>query len=131
MAKAVPEWAQIILGSGITLGSITAIVLNMVFHHIGKSRGPAVAGTPGDDLVRLDRGQQHELGGVRRTFSGLFQGPDWVVERAYAQRPFADTQDLRRAFQEALFAASREEQEQLIGSYPDLGAVSVADGRGG
>ena len=47
VAKAVPEWAQIILGSGITLGSITAIVLNLVFHHIGKGCGPAVAGTPG------------------------------------------------------------------------------------
>ena len=66
-----------------------------------------------------------------RTFAGLFQGPDWVVERAYAQRPFSDTLDLRRAFQEALFAATPEEQDQLISSYPDLGAVSVADGRGG
>jgi xanthine/uracil permease len=35
VAKAVPEWAQIILGSGITLGSITAIVLNLLFHHVG------------------------------------------------------------------------------------------------
>ncbi|MDT7667086.1 MAG: uric acid transporter, partial [Pseudonocardiales bacterium] len=52
VAKAVPPWAQIILGSGITLGSITAIVLNFVFHHIGSSRGPAVAGAPGA-LVRL------------------------------------------------------------------------------
>jgi OHCU decarboxylase len=66
-----------------------------------------------------------------RTFSGLFQGPDWVVERAYAQRPFSDTQDLRRSFQEALFAATPEEQEQLISSYPDLGAVSVAMGEEG
>jgi OHCU decarboxylase len=56
------------------------------------------------------------------TFAGLFQGPDWVVRRAYTQRPFSDTQDLRRAFQEALFAATVEEQEQLINSYPDLGA---------
>ena len=47
VAKAVPDWAQIILGSGITLGSITAIVLNFLFHHIGSGRGPAVAGAPG------------------------------------------------------------------------------------
>src|SRR4029079_3925614 len=45
VAKAVPDWAQIIFGSGITLGSLCAIFLNLVFHHIGK-RGPAVAGTP-------------------------------------------------------------------------------------
>jgi OHCU decarboxylase len=130
VAKAVPQWAQIILGSGITLGSITAIVLNLVFFHIGKGRGPAVAGTPGD-LVRLSDVNNMSSDEFVRTFSGLFQGPDWVVERAYAQRPFSDTQDLRRSFQEALFAATPEEQEQLINSYPDLGAVSVAMGEEG
>jgi uric acid transporter len=130
VAKAVPQWAQIILGSGITLGSITAIGLNLVFFHIGKGRGPAVAGTPGD-LVRLSEVNNMSSQEFVRTFSGLFQGPDWVVERAYAQRPFSDTQDLRRSFQEALFAATPEEQEQLISSYPDLGAVSVAMGEEG
>ncbi len=130
VAKAVPEWAQIILGSGITLGSITAIVLNLVFHHVGRDFGPAVAGTPGAS-TRLDQVNEMSSEEFVRTFSGLFQGPDWVVERAYAQRPFADTHDLRRAFQEALFAATPDEQLQLIGSYPDLGAHSVATGTEG
>ena len=130
VAKAVPEWAQIILGSGITLGSITAILLNLVFHHIGRGHGPAVAGTPGAS-VRLDQVNEMSAEEFGRTFAGLFQGQEWVVDRAYAQRPFADTNDLRRAFQEALFAASPDEQEQLIGSYPDLGAVSVAAGEEG
>jgi OHCU decarboxylase len=128
VAKAVPEWAQIIFGSGITLGSITAILLNLVFHHIGKGRGPAVAGRPGDHLVRLDQVNAMSSEEFVRTFSGLFQGPDWVVERAYARRPFDDTLALRRAFQEALFAATVEEQEQLINSYPTLGSQSVAMG---
>ncbi|HET7666927.1 MAG TPA: solute carrier family 23 protein, partial [Mycobacterium sp.] len=97
VAKAVPQWAQIILGSGITLGSITAIVLNLVFFHIGKGRGPAVAGSPGGNLVRLSDVNNMSSEEFVRTFSGLFQGPDWVVERAYARRPFADTQDLRRS----------------------------------
>jgi uric acid transporter len=130
VAKAVPGWAQIILGSGITLGSITAILLNLVFHHVGKSFGPAVAGTPGAS-VRLDQVNEMSRTEFVRTFSGLFQGPDWVVARAYDQRPFADTHDLRRAFQEALFAASTEEQKQLISSYPELGATSVALGEEG
>ncbi len=128
VAKAVPAWAQIILGSGITLGSITAIGLNLAFHHLGRGRGPAVAGTPGDHLVRLEQVNAMSRAEFVRTFAGLFQGPDWAVERAYAQRPFADTHDLRRAFQEALFAATAPEQEQLINSYPDLGAQSVASG---
>ena len=40
VAKAVPSWAQIILGSGITLGSITAIGLNLLFHHVGSQPRP-------------------------------------------------------------------------------------------
>ena len=128
VAKAVPDWAQIILGSGITLGSITAIGLNFLFHHVGKDFGPAVAGAPGDGIVRLDQVNAMSREQFVETFRGLFQGPSWVVERAYDQRPFADTADLRAAFQEALFSASDDEQGQLISSYPDLGATSVATG---
>src|SRR6478609_2866792 len=43
---ALPEWAEILFGSGITAGSFTAILLNMLFFHVGKSYGPAVAGSP-------------------------------------------------------------------------------------
>jgi OHCU decarboxylase len=127
VAKAVPQWAQIILGSGITLGSITAIALNLLFHHVGSSRGPAVAGAPGA-LVRLAEVNEMTRDQFADTFGNLFQGPRWVVERAFDSRPFADTSDLRRAFQEALFSAGDDEQRQLIDSYPDLGADSVADG---
>lgn len=127
VAKAVPDWAQIILGSGITLGSITAIVLNFLFHHLGSSRGPAVAGAPGA-LIRLAEVNQMSRDEFVDTFGGLFQGPRWVVERAYDSRPFSDTSDLRRSFQEALFSANADEQRQLIDSYPDLGAESVAEG---
>jgi OHCU decarboxylase len=130
VSQAVPEWAQIILGSGITLGSITAILLNLVFHHLGSTRGPAVAGTPGS-LIRLSQVNAMSRAEFVETFRGLFQGPTWVVERAYDQRPFADTNDLRRAFQEALFSATTEEQLELVNSYPDLGADSVAGGEEG
>jgi OHCU decarboxylase len=130
VAKAVPDWAQIIFGSGITLGSITAILLNLLFHHVGSSRGPAVAGTPGS-LVRLSEVNQMTSEEFVDTFGALFQGPHWVVERAFDSRPFTDTSDLRRAFAEALFSADAEEQRQLINSYPDLGAESVAEGEEG
>ncbi|CCH79269.1 transporter (modular protein) [Nostocoides japonicum T1-X7] len=128
VAKAVPDWAQIILGSGITIGSLTAIILNLVFHHVGKDFGPAVAGSPGAGLVRLDQVNEMDRDTFVATFAGLFQGPHWAVERAYDRRPFADTQDLRQAFQEALFSASDEEEDVLIAAYPNLGADSVALG---
>jgi OHCU decarboxylase len=128
VAKAVPSWAQIIFGSGITLGSLTAIGLNLLFHHVGRSRGAAVAGTPSGHLVGLNDVNQMSRDQFVDTFGPLFQGPRWVVERAYDSRPFADTRDLRRAFQEALFRGSEEEQLALIDSYPALGAESVALG---
>ena len=59
------------------------------------------------------------------TFGRLVQGPQWVAERAYAQRPFADTHDLRIAFQEALFSSDRAEQHDLLTFYPDLGSDAV------
>ena len=130
VAKAVPGWAQIILGSGITLGSLTAIVLNLLFHHVGRDTGPVVAGRPGHSISLT------EVNAMSRdqfvdTFGSLVQGPQWMVERAFDQRPFADTRDLRRAFGEALFAGSETEQLQLISSYPDLGAVALGDTEGG
>jgi OHCU decarboxylase len=131
VAQAVPDWAQIIFGSGITLGSLCAILLNLVFHHIGKDFGPAVAGTPGAGVIRLDQVNNMDRGTFVQTFGRLFQGPSWVAERAYDLRPFEDTHDLRMAFQESLFSAERTEQRDLLSFYPDLGSDAVdGDTRG-
>jgi OHCU decarboxylase len=100
-------------------------VLNLVFFHIGKSYGPAVAGAPGETLVRLDQVNQMSLDEFSRTFAGLYQNVPWAVERAYQQRPFSDTDDLRSAFQEAMFGATPDEQLELLQSYPDLGASTL------
>ena len=120
------RWSAMLFSSGITLGSITAIVLNLVFFHLGKSYGPAVAGAPGETLVRLDQVNQMSLDEFSRTFAGLYQNVPWAVERAYQQRPFSDTDDLRSAFQEAMFGATPDEQLELLQSYPDLGATTLS-----
>jgi uric acid transporter len=130
LAQAVPEGVRIIFGSGITLGSLVAILLNLVFHHMGKSRGPAVAGTPGDE-VTLAEVNQMSREEFARTFGSIYQGPGWVVERAWDRRPFEDTRDLRRAFQQALFSSSDEQERELIAAYPDLGSAAVSSGDSG
>jgi OHCU decarboxylase len=119
------RWSAMIFSSGITLGSITAIGLNLLFFHVGKSYGPAVAGVPGSTLVRLDQVNQMNLEEFSKTFAGLFQNVPWAVERAYRQRPFSDTDDLRSAFHEAMFGATPEEQLELLQSYPDLGSTTL------
>jgi len=50
-----------------------------------------------------------------------------VVRHAYAQRPFSDTQDLRVAFQEAIFGATEDEKQALMDSYPELARVVGED----
>jgi OHCU decarboxylase len=113
------------------LGSLTAILLNLVFFHIGRGHGAAVAGLPGERQVRLEDVNAMSQEEFVETFGKLFQGPTWVVENAYTQRPFASTAEMRLAFQEALFAATPEQQLELMAAYPALGSDTVAEGAEG
>ena len=130
LSQAVPEGVRIIFGSGITLGSLVAILLNFVFHHVGRDRGPAVAGRPGDE-VTLNEVNQMSREDFASTFGSIYQGPPWAVERAWDRRPFEDTRDLRRAFQQALFSSTDEQERELIAAYPDLGSAAVSSGDSG
>jgi len=125
IGDAFPEWARIVLSSGIILGALSAILLNMLFNHFG-SNNAAVAGRPGNKLVTIgdvNRMSQEEF---CKTFGGLVENTPWVIERAYAMRPFADTLALRSAFQNALLAGTAEEQQQLLVSFADLGSEADA-----
>ncbi len=121
ISGAFPEWAQIFFGSGITLGAIVAILLNLLFFHTG-GRGEAVAGRPGRDLVTLDQVNEMTQAEFDATFGDVVQGADWALESAFAARPFADTYALRAAFQDALLTSSSDEQLALLRSFPDLGS---------
>ena len=120
VSEGVPAWLEMLFGSGIVLGAVSAIVLNVLFFHLGGS-GRTVAGGPGK-AITLDQVNAMSSEEFASTFGGLVQGTPWVVERAYRQRPFTDAHDLREAFQEALLAGTTEEQLELINSYPDLGS---------
>lgn len=120
IANAFATEVQIIFGSGITLGALSAIILNILFFHVGPNLGPAVAGRPGNS-ISLNQVNDMTEDEFVDTFQGLFQGPVWPVRKAYGQRPFADTPDLRAAFQEALLGGTAEEQRELMAAYPNLG----------
>lgn len=125
IAGAFPKWAEIVFGSGITLGALAAIVLNVVFNHLRISPHTAVAGRPGH-LIGLDRVNAMSFADFSRTFGGLVENTPWVLERAYAAKPFPDTIALRSAFQEALLTGTPEEQYQLMNSFADLGSEGDA-----
>ena len=125
---AMPSWLQIIFGSGVTIGSLTAIILNILFFHIGRPASPDVAVVDGkkinlDDVNAMDRNQFVE------TFSSMFSAHTWPVERAWESRPFASVSELRSSFENAVLAATQQEAEELIASYSDIVSL-VLDGQG-
>ena len=128
IVAAMPSWLQIIFGSGVTIGSLTAIILNILFFHIGRQASPDVAVVDGkkinlDDVNAMDRDQ------FVATFSSMFSAHTWPVERAWESRPFASVSELRSSFEDAVLAASPEEAEELIASYTDVVSL-VLDGAG-
>ncbi|NKF24226.1 solute carrier family 23 protein [Solimonas marina] len=126
VAGAMPDWLQIIFGSGITLGALAAILLNALFFHLGGGRHAAVAGRPGDALVTLEQVNAMPYEAFAQTFGGLVEQTPWVLERAWAQRPYADPNALRAAFQEALLSGDEAQQLELLNAYADLGSEDDA-----
>lgn len=125
IAQAVPAWLAIVVGSGVTLGSIVAIVLNLLFFHVGARRGPDVATQHGRP-VRLDEVNAMSREEFVATFGRLFP-VTWPVERAWEERPFAGTEQLREAFQQVVLAARPEQQRELVASYHDISTLVLAD----
>jgi uric acid transporter len=122
---------QTIVGSGITMGSFSAILLNLFLNILG-GKGKLV------DEVRPTRGRpqaltieqvndlsDHEF--VER-FGPLFQGPPWIAGEVARMRPFDSLYAMRHAFHSVLFDAPSERQRELIEAYPDI-AAKVALGQ--
>jgi OHCU decarboxylase len=129
VADAFPSWAHIIFGSGITLGALSAILLNIAFNHTNGLRNTAVAGRPEDHLVTLADVNDMSRQQFDATFGGLVENTPWVLERAYAARPFADTLALRSAFHDTLLTGTPDEQLRLMNSFADLGTDEEAGDR--
>jgi xanthine permease len=118
IAKAMPTGLNLIFGSGISIGAVAAIVLNVVFFHTG-SRGPRVAG---GGSITLDEVNSMTKDRFTEVFGHVVQDVPWAVERAYEQRPFESTNALREAFQDAVLTGSSDQQEELLNAFHDLGA---------
>jgi OHCU decarboxylase len=125
-----PEGVRTIINSGITMGSITAILLNLIFNVWGGKSNlvTKVLPTPQrDEVYSIDQVNQMDRERFIAEFGGLFQGSPWIAEQAYDARPFEDVYALRRAFHDALFEAPPDRQVELIQSYPDIGSVFRSD----
>jgi uric acid transporter len=122
--KNFPEGWQIIVGNSITTGSLSAILLNFFFNVLTGKGGVMQEFTPTPRHVqKLSIADVNALSKSEfvEKIGRLFPGGMWIAESAYLRRPFNSMYDLRRALQDAVFAAPQERQLALIRSYPDLG----------
>ena len=114
---------QTIVGSGITMGSLSAIVLNLAFNVLQRTATVVVETLPKRSLDEVNAMSDEDFA---ETFSHLFQGEHGIAREVAAQRPFASLYELRRAFHDALF--DHADPRELINAYPDI-AAKVALGQ--
>src|SRR5215218_4557566 len=84
-----PQSVQTIISSGITLGSISAILLNLIFNVWGGHSNLVTRVLPvprHEDVLRIDQVNQMDRDQFVATFGPLFQGPPWIAEQAYDAR---------------------------------------------
>lgn len=127
LVEVMPSWMSVFFGSGVTMGATIAILLNIIFFHLGSKKGDDVALLHGEpvDLRRVNEMSQDEFVSA---FGSMFVGETWPVEQAWQQRPFNSVADLRRAFQEAVLSAPEGLQESLISNYDNI--VDLLNGHG-
>lgn len=125
IAQVLPEWSQIFVSSGMSTGAITAIVLNLLFFHLGSS-GAGVARSHGR-TVTLAQVNAMDCAEFTATFRSLFNNHTWPLEQAWEMRPFADVTELREAVQVAVLTGSADAREELIHDYPDMATLLLAE----
>jgi len=127
-----PTGVQTIVASGITMGSLSATLLNIVFNVLGGHPNLVRRVVPtlheGEKLT-LDQVNELSREEFVETFRELFQGPPWIAEKAHQARPFATIYELRKAFHDVEFEAPAEQQLELIRQYPDLAGVATREHR--
>ena len=126
VAAAFPEWAQIFVSSGMSIGAITAILLNLLFFHVGTQSEDDVsridgAGVSLSELNAMDRE------GFVAALRPLFNNETWPLKAAWESRPFADVSQLREAIQVAVLTAPAEQRRALIHDYPAMDELLLAD----
>lgn len=124
VATAFPEWAQTFVSSGMSIGAITAILLNLVFFHTGSASAQVsrVAGK-GVSLDELNEVSREEFTAALRP---LFNNETWPLELAWQSRPFSDVNELRAAIQVAVLTADSDHRDALIHDYPAMDELLLA-----
>lgn len=82
----------------------------------------------GSDPLTLDAVNRMDGAAFVKALGGVFERSPWVVERAWASRPFATVGDLHAAMTAVVGRAPRDEQVALLRAHPDLAGTAVRAG---
>ncbi|MER0080300.1 solute carrier family 23 protein [Corynebacterium sp. KPL2830] len=124
VATAFPEWAQTFVSSGMSIGAITAILLNLLFFHTGSASAQVSrADGKGVSLNELNEASREEFTAALRP---LFNNETWPLELAWQSRPFSDVNELRAAIQVAVLTAKADRRDALIHDYPAMDELLLA-----
>ncbi|ERS58226.1 MULTISPECIES: solute carrier family 23 protein [unclassified Corynebacterium] len=124
VASAFPEWAQTFVSSGMSIGAITAILLNLLFFHTSSASAQVSrADGKGVSLNELNEASREEFTAALRP---LFNNETWPLELAWQSRPFSDVNELRAAIQVAVLTADAERRDALIHDYPAMDELLLA-----
>ena len=126
VATAFPEWAQIFVSSGMSIGAITAILLNLLFFHVGSQSGDDVSRLDGAGVSLKELNEMNRDGFVS-ALRPLFNNETWPLEAAWELRPFQDVSQLREAIQVTVLTAPGEQRRALIHDYPAMDELLLAD----
>jgi OHCU decarboxylase len=79
------------------------------------------------EKITLDWINELDQEGFVSRYGSLFEHSPWIAEEAWELRPFGSVEEMWRAFEDAMYAAPRERQLDLIRAHPDLaGKAAVA-----
>jgi OHCU decarboxylase len=120
-----PKNVQAFLNSGITTGSIAAILLNLLLNYFG-GRPDSVKDVAARVSIEELNSMPHER--FVALVGPAYQGEAGIAAAVADQRPFVDANELRAALQERLFSLTEEQQTELMRSYPPLAGPDLLSG---
>jgi len=119
-----PGNVQAFLNSGITTGSVAAILLNLLLNQFGGEVQTG-ATTRKHGIAELNAMPAEQFVEV---VAPAYQGSAGIAEHVAGQRPFLDANELRAAMQDRLFSLPPEQQRALMNSYPSLAGRELLAG---
>lgn len=120
IAQVFPEWAQIFFSSGMTIGALTAIILNILFFHLGGGKGSTTVLSQDGHRLPMSAVNEMSKDEFVDTFRSVVNSQVWPLEAAWERRPFASIDELRSAIQDSILTGDADLQDQLLRDYPDM-----------